>query len=278
MAVPERLPGIVDAHAHLQHEVFAHDLDAVLDRARAAGLTRILVPGWDRASSEAALELAGAHPDLLDAAVGIHPHYVAAATEADWAAIESLAADPGVVAVGEIGLDFHRNLSPPDVQRDAFARQLDLAARVRKPVVVHDREAHDEVTAALVAHAARLHRGLAAAARTPVAGILHAFSGDAAMAAALVDARYLISFALPVSFPKNIGPRVAAAAIPATNLLVETDSPYLGVAKNVRNEPTTVLRTAAVLARLRDTDPGQIGAEAATNYLRVLGAPVSTER
>ncbi len=260
MTVPERLPGIVDAHAHLQHEVFVHDLDAVLDRARAAGLRRILVPGWDRASSEAALRLAAAHPDILDAAVGIHPHYVAAATEDDWAALETLAAEPWAMAVGEIGLDFHRNLSPPDAQRDALARQLALAARVRKPVIVHDREAHAEVTTALVEHAPR---------GAPVPGILHAFSGDRAMADALVAAGYLISFALPVSFRKNIGPRDAAAAIPTTNLLIETDSPYLGPSKDQRNEPTTVLRTAAVLARLRNEDPELIGAAARGAYQRL---------
>jgi TatD DNase family protein len=185
---------------------------------------------------------------------------VADATEADWAAIETLAADHGDMAVGEIGLDFYRNLSPPDVQREALSRQLDLAARVGKPVVVHDREAHDEVIAALVTHAART-KG--------VPGILHAFSGDAAMAAALVGAGYLISFALPVSFPKNIGPREAAAAIPAAHLLVETDSPYLGVAKDQRNEPTTVLRTAAVLGRLRDEDPELVGAAGHRSYQRL---------
>jgi TatD DNase family protein len=185
---------------------------------------------------------------------------VAAAATADWDALEGLAADPGVMAVGEIGLDFHRNLSPPDVQRDALARQLDLAARVRKPVVVHDREAHDEVTAALVAHARRA---------TAVPGILHAFSGDAAMASALVESGYLISFALPVSFPKNTGPRAAAAGLPATNFLVETDSPYLGLAKDQRNEPTTVLRTAAVLARLRAEDPELVGAAARSAYQRL---------
>jgi TatD DNase family protein len=174
--------------------------------------------------------------------------------------VEDLAADPGVLAVGEMGLDFHRNLSPRDVQRDALARQLDLAARVRKPVVVHDREAHADVTAALVAHAPR---------GPAVPGILHAFSGDAAMAATLAEAGYLVSFALPVSFPKNLGPREAAATLPAASLLVETDSPYLGVAKDERNEPTTVLRTAAVLARLRDDDPGDVGAAARGAYERL---------
>ena len=232
----------------------------MLDRARAAGLHRILVPGWDRPSSEAALHLAAAHPELLDAAVGIHPHYVGAATESDWAALEALAAEPGAIAVGEIGLDFYRNLSPPDVQRDALARQLELASRVRKPVIVHDREAHDEVTATLVGHAPH---GAA------VPGILHAFSGSVQMASALIDAGYLISFALPVSFPKNTGPRAAATAIAATNLLVETDSPYLGVSQDERNEPTTVLRTAAVIGRLRGEPPELIGAAARGAYQRL---------
>jgi TatD DNase family protein len=235
----------------------------VLDRARDAGLTRILVPGWDRPSSEAALELAARYPDLLVAAVGIHPHYVAAASEADWIAVESLAAGPDARAVGEVGLDFFRNLSPPDAQRDALARQLDLAIRVRKPVIVHDREAHEAVTAALVAHAPRA---------VAVPGILHAFSGDAAMATALVGAGYLISFAHPVSYAKNLGPRAAAAAIPATSLLVETDSPYLGPASNQRNEPTTALRNAAVIARLRGEPPEAVAVAAGANLALMVEA------
>jgi TatD DNase family protein len=193
---------------------------------------------------------------------------VGAATEGDWKALEALAADPRAMAVGEIGLDFYRNLSPPDVQRDGLARQLELASRVRKPVVVHDREAHDEVTAALVGHAPH---------GAPVPGILHAFSGDLPMASALVNAGYLISFALPVSFPKNTGPRAAAAAIPATNLLVETDSPYLGLAKAARNEPTTVLRTAAVIARFRGEVPELVGAAARGAYQRMWRIGPSTD-
>jgi TatD DNase family protein len=253
---------MVDSHAHLQHESFADDLDAVLDRARAGGLTRILVPGWDVASSEAALALAAAHPDLLDAAVGIHPHFVGVATEADWTALESLAADSACRAVGEIGLDFYRNLSPPDAQRDGLARQLALAGTVGKPVLVHDREAHGEVTDALVTWA----RG--GAIRAP--GILHCFSGDAAMAERLVAAGFRISFALPLTFGKNLGPRAAAAAIPDEALMVETDSPYLGGAADRRNEPTTTLRVAAELAKLRGVEVGAIAVAVAANYAATL--------
>lgn len=232
----------------------------MLERARAAGVIRILVPGWDRASSEAALHLAARHPDLLDAAVGIHPHYVAAATSADWGAIEHLAGEPAVRAVGEIGLDYFRNFSPPDAQRDALARQLELAARVRKPVIVHDRDAHAEVTAALLDHAPRI---------AGVPGMLHAFSGDAGMATALAASGYLISFALPVSFPTNHGPRDAAAALAVASLMVETDSPYLGTTADQRNEPTTVLRTASAIARLRNETPETVAAAASAAYGRL---------
>lgn len=220
------------------------------------------MPGWDRASSEAALELAGRHPDMLDAAVGVHPHYVAALTSADWDAIERLAIEPAARAVGEIGLDFFRNLSPPGAQRDAFTRQLELAARVGKPVVVHDRDAHAEVSTALIQHAPR---------GPEVPGVLHAFSGDAVMATALAAAGYLISFAVPVSFRSNHGPRAAAAALPARQLLVETDSPYLGLDRDQRNEPTTVLRTASAVARLRDETPDAVAAAANAAYGRLIG-------
>jgi len=234
----------------------------VLDRARAAGLVRILVPGYDRASSERALELAAAHPDLLDAAVGIHPHHAGTATPADWVAVEALAADPRALAVGEIGLDFFRNLSDPDVQRDGFARQLDLAARVGKPVIVHDRDAHAELTDALLAWAPRHPRAHP--------GVLHCFSGDEAMAARLAGVGFLVSFALPVTFSSNLGPRRAAAALPADRILVETDSPWLGLDPSGRNEPTTTLRVAAAIARLRDESAEVVAARAGESYARLV--------
>ena len=244
---PQRLPGLVDSHAHLQHSRFDDDREDVIQRARDAGLTRILVPGWDLDSSEAALELAARHPDLIDAAVGVHPHDAAGMDEAAWARLEALAADPSVRAVGEIGLDYFRNLSPPDVQRDAFQRQLALAAVRSLPVLVHDREAHDDVTAALLAWpgpgAGRMR------------GVMHAFSGGGAMARRLAAADFLISFALPIAFRSNSGPREAGAALADGTFLVETDAPYLGPAQDGRNEPTTALRVAAELARLRTTTP-----------------------
>lgn len=242
---PERLPGIVDSHAHLQHDRFDGIRDAVIDRAVTAGIERILVPGWDLASSEAALELAERHAPLIEAAVGVHPHDASGMDEAAWARLEALVADARTRAIGEIGLDYFRNLSEPAVQQDAFARQLALAAARGLPVLVHDRDAHVDVATNLLEHAKQQRRA------TP--GVLHAFSGDADMAQRLADAGYLVSFALPVAFRSAAGPRAAAPLLPDGSFLVETDAPYLGPDRERTNEPTIALRVAAELARLRGT-------------------------
>jgi len=234
----------------------------VLERAVEAGIERILVPGWDIASSERALELATLHGPLIQAAVGVHPHDAGQMDEAGWRRLEELVGDSACSAVGEIGLDFHRNLSSPESQHEAFGRQLDLAAAADRPVLVHDREAHGEVTRALLAWTGRM----SGSAR----GALHAFSGDAGMALELVAAGYLISFALPVSFRRAVGPRAAAAEIPPGSFLVETDAPYLGPDKEARNEPTTALRVAAELAQLRGSDPDAIAREAREAYDRLI--------
>jgi TatD DNase family protein len=264
---PERLAGIADSHCHLQDRQFDPDREAVLERAAAAGIERILVPGWDVPSSEAALELAARHAPLLQAAVGVHPHDSAAADEAGeaaWERIEELAADPMCVAVGEIGLDLERNISPPDVQLNAFRRQLDLAARERKPVLVHCRGAHAAVTDALLAWSGRAgRRGR---------GALHAFSGDAAMATRLADAGFLISFALPIAFRSASAPREAARVLPPDAILLETDAPYLGPDRTRRNEPTTVLRVASEVARLRADAPESVATRARAAY-EDLAAP-----
>jgi TatD DNase family protein len=241
----------------------------VIARAVAAGITRILVPGYDLPSSRAAIALADAHPDLVDAAVGVHPHFSAAAKAADWDELAALAVHPRVVAVGEIGLDFHRDLSPRDAQRAALDRQLAIAGASGKPVLVHDREAHDEVRAALLAWGGP-------GAGNP-RGVLHCYSGDAALALELAAAGYLISFALPVSFSSARGPRAAAAALPEGTYLVETDSPWLAPGGGEqRNEPTTALRVATELARLRGTTPESIAAGAAAAYRALVGGSTSS--
>jgi len=176
---------------------------------------------------------------------------------------------PRVVAVGEIGLDFHRNLSPRLAQQAALARQLEMAAAVGKPVLVHDRDAHEAVRAQLLAWPGPSGR--------PLRGVLHCFSGDAALAIELAAAGYLISFALPVSFSSAGGPRAAAATLPEGSYLVETDSPWLAPGGGgQRNEPTTALRVAAELAQLRGTTPEAIAASASDAYRALVGGASSS--
>ena len=220
----------------------------MIEAAAEAGVVAIVVPGWDLPSSRAALELAERHGPLIQAAVGIHPHDAGTMDDAGWRELEGLARDPRNRAVGEIGLDFFRNLSTPDLQRDAFARQLDLAAELGKPVLVHDRDAHAEVAEALTTWAPRAARPGAAL------GVMHAFSGDLPLATHLIAAGFLVSFALPVAFRSAAGPRAVAAAIDDGAFLVETDAPYLGPARDRRNEPANVLRVVGELARLRGVE------------------------
>jgi TatD DNase family protein len=177
-----------------------------------------------------------------------------------------LAADPAVVAVGEIGLDFHRDRSPREAQRSALERQLAMAGAAGKPILVHDRDAHDEVRAALLAWAGPGEGRLR--------GVLHCFSGDARLATDLAAGGYLVSFALPVSFSSARGPRAAAAALPDGTYLVETDSPWLAPGGGEqRNEPTTSLRVATELARLRGTTPEAVTASVAASYRTLVGRP-----
>lgn len=262
---------MVDSHAHLQHPRFDGDRAEVVARAAGAGIERILVPGWDLPSSEAALELATRHAPLVQAAVGVHPHHAAEVDEAGWAQLEALSADPSATAIGEIGVDHFRNLAPHEAQDDAFRRQLDLAGRRGLPILVHDRDAHEPVTRTLLAWSEE-HPGP----RAP-RGVLHAFSGDAVMARTLVAAGFLISFALPMAFRTAVGPRDAAAELPDGTFLVETDAPYLGPDRERRNEPTTALRVCAELARLRGTTPEALVAPIRGAYDR-LTAPRPSAR
>lgn len=208
------------------------------------------------------MELAAQYPELLVPAAGIHPHDVGAATDADWDALEHLVLEPSVMAVGEIGLDFYRNLSPRAAQIEGLQRQLAMAETAGKPVLVHDREAHAEITDALVGRATS----------RPVAGVLHCFSGDGAMARRLVDAGYLISCALAIRFGAWRAARAAVAELPAEVLLLETDAPYLGSAPGRRNEPAAVLGVAADLARLRGETPQAVADAARAAWERLVGA------
>lgn len=234
----------------------------MLDRAVGAGIERIMVPGWDVPSSVSALELAERHGPLIQGAVGVHPHHAAELDERGWRELEGLAADARCSAIGEIGLDFFRNLSPPEIQADVLERQMDIAAERGLPILVHDRDAHSVVTSALESWGGRPS--------STARGVLHAFSGDAQMAATLSEKGFLVSFALPLTFRSARGPRSAAVRIESGAFLVETDAPYLGPDASGRNEPTTALRVAGELSVLREADVEAVVTEMRRAYERLI--------
>jgi len=237
---------LVDTHAHLDLPEFDADREAVLDRARQAGVGAIVCPALHAASSEAVVRLAASGENLF-AAVGIQPNYCAEARPGDWERVVALAAEPRVVAIGETGLDRHWDFAPLALQQDFFGRHLRLAHERNLPLVIHCRDAEAEVLAML----------REAAGWGPVRGVLHAFSGDSKFAEQLVALGLYISFAGSVSYTNKKFEllRQAAAAVPEDRILVETDSPYLVPhalrGKEKRNEPAHLLLTAQALAELR---------------------------
>ena len=253
---------MIDTHAHLFDARFAKDLPAVLDRAAAAGLERVVCIGIDRASSLACVKLANQHR-LLVAAVGIQPNSVAEAQPGDWEEVVRLAeTEPRVVAIGETGLDRYWDKTPFSLQEAYFARHIALARRLNKPFVIHCREAEADVVKVLRAEFA---------AYGPIRAVMHSFSGDAATARACLEMGLHISFAGMLTYPTAQNLRDVARDVPLERLLVETDCPYLAPqpVRGKRNEPGHVVHTAECLAGLKGVGVGVI-AEQTTRNAREL--------
>jgi TatD DNase family protein len=255
---------LIDTHAHLDDEQFAAELPAVIERARAAGVSAIVAIGTTAASSAAVVKLAAEHPTVC-AAVGIQPNHVAEAGPGDWDQIVALAGRPKVVALGETGLDRYWDYAPLPLQQDYFDRHLRLSQELGLPFVVHTRESDADVLAML----------REAAARGPLRGVMHSFTGTAETAAECVGLGLHISFAGMVTFKKSTELRTVAATIPADRLLVETDSPYLSPhpLRGKRNEPAYVVHTAACLAETRGVPLDTLAAETTANARRLFRLP-----
>jgi TatD DNase family protein len=250
---------LVDTHAHLDGDAFAADLDAVLARALDAGVARIVSAGQDEATSRAALDLAADHPNVA-AAVGVHPHEAKDAGDLQW--LESFARTDGVVAVGEIGLDYHYDFSPRDIQREVFARQLDLAGRLGLPAIIHCREAEDDVAATLRRHFDRSRRA-----------VIHCWTGSYDAAMRFIDEfDVYLGLGGAVTFKSATDLHDAAARLPLDRLVLETDCPYMTPTpyRGKRNEPAYTALTCGRIAELRGVSEDHIAAATTSNAQRLF--------
>jgi TatD DNase family protein len=256
-------PDLFDTHAHLHFPEFDADREAMLERARVSGVRRMLTIGTDVETSRASIALAGREAGVW-ATVGIHPHDAAEADAAALAEIERLAAEPRVVAVGEIGLDYFRDLSPREDQHRAFRALIGIARRAGKPVVIHCRDAHEDTLAILAEERV-----------AEVRGIMHCFSGDVAIARRCLDLGLLISLAGPVTYPNARALPDVARFVPGDRLVVETDCPFLPPQgyRGKRNEPAYLSITAARVAELRGETIDGLAARTTANACALLGIP-----
>jgi TatD DNase family protein len=262
---------IWDVHAHLNNPRLADDLPAVLRRARTAGVERILNIGFDEKSSLESLALAETH-DFIYAAVGVHPHDAVGASAATWDKLRVLARQPKVLAWGEIGLDYYRDLSPRVLQRRVFIEQIELADEVGLPVIIHDRDAHGDVLEIVRSHTPKQ------------GGVFHSYSGSWEMALKLLHLGFYLSFSGPITYRNARQALETVTRAPADRILVETDCPYLPPEphRGKRNEPAYVALTAAKIAELRNVtleDVSNITTENAERiFSRILKTTLNQER
>lgn len=257
---------LFDTHCHLDDRRLVDERDAVLARAREAGVERMATIGCASTIEGlgSALAVVDAHPDRVTCAIGVHPHDASAFDDAFFDALARTVADPRVRLVGEMGLDYHYDHSPREVQRDVFRRQIALARAVNKPIVVHTRNAADDTLAILREENAR-----------DVGGILHCFSENPDFAKQALDLGFVSSFSGIVTFKTAPEVREAARTQPIDALLVETDAPYLAPIpfRGKRNEPAYVLHTAKAIAELRGITLEELTDAAYENACRVFSWP-----
>ena len=254
---------LIDTHCHLDMQAYASDLDHVLEQAKDAGICKVITIGIDLASSKAAVKLADTYPQIY-ATVGVHPHEADKVTPAILHEISLLAKKNKVVGYGEIGLDYAKNYAPHDVQRKVFAMQLELAKELNLPVIIHDREAHDE-TIELLKETGPFHKR----------GVMHCFSGDVSLARQVIDLGFYISIPGIVTFKNAKDLQEVVRDTDIQHLILETDGPFLAPVpfRGKRNTPDKIIHTAQMVAELKKIPLNEVAAMTTRNAIDLFRLP-----
>jgi len=250
----------IDTHVHLNADQYEEDIDEVIQRAQEAGVGKMVVVGFDRKTILKAMDLTEKH-DFIYAVVGWHPVDAIDCTEKDLEWIESLAAHPKVVGIGETGLDYHWDKSPRDVQQEVFRKQIRLAQKVNLPIIIHNRDATADVVRILKEEEAE-----------KTGGIMHCFGGSVETANECINMNFMISLGGPVTFKNAKAPKQVATEISLDHLLIETDAPYLAPHpyRGKRNEPAWVTLVAEEIARLKGLPVEEVAKRTTANALRIF--------
>ena len=251
---------LVDAHCHIHMDDYEHDRREVIQKAKDQGIRWMVTVGIDLADSRKALLLARDDPSIL-CAVGIHPHDAQKVGEKDFQMLEDLAREDKVVAVGETGLDYYRDLSPRDIQKEVFLRQIEVAKAVGKPLVIHCRDAYKDLIRIMKRHGAQ-----------DIGGVIHCFSGDWPSAKAFLDMGFFLSFAGTLTYPQARRLREVFQRVPEDMILMETDAPFLTPQplRGKRNEPAFIVHTYREGARLKGLELKEWGTLATENFQRAF--------
>lgn len=251
---------LIDSHTHIQVSQFDHDRKEMLQRAVEAGVTHILIIGINLETSLAAVELAEKNNHLY-ATVGMHPHNAVDFTSEILSTYRDLLRHPKVIALGEIGLDYYRDLSPRNTQKDVFEKQLDLAEETGMPIVIHNRDAYDDILPILEKRKGQLR------------GVLHCFTGDVELLQKSLEIGFHIGIGGIVTYPKATDVQLVAKEVPIDRLLIETDCPWLTpqFRRGKRNEPAYVRAVAEKIAELRNTSVEVVSEMTSGNFFSLFG-------
>lgn len=249
----------IDSHAHIQLDRFDSDRSLVIERAKNSQVSIILVVGFDISTSHLAVELADRY-DHIYATVGLHPHDAKRFTPQTLREIALLAEHPKVVALGEMGLDYHRNLSPKSVQKRVFEEQLDLATQLDLPIVVHNRNAFDDILSILENHSQL------------TGGVLHCFSENTKSMDRVIDVGFHIGIGGPITYNKSQDLKQVVKVMPADSFLIETDCPWLApqLRRGKRNEPAYITEIATKIAELRQVTIESVGQTSSQNFRKLF--------